>query len=271
LIVETKRPDANAHDRSASELLRIFRFMHALEAACATRVEPFRFGTAFFNDHFPDLYFLNFLRTDRLPTGTRSEDLAEEAEDLHSRAGHAHRKVSVHEEAGADFVEGFESLGWKTECDLVMVHRRDLQAPESRVHVAEIDLDSLHRMREPYIRTLPHGDKEGVVRQLLGKDLLLTERANARYFGALVGGEVVCACDLYSDGRTAQIEDVATLEEHRGRGYASAVVGSAVEAARRSGHDVIFLLAEEADWPKDLYRKLGFDAVGRTFDFWKPA
>ena len=34
--------------------------------------------------------------------------------------------------------------------------------------------------------------------------------------------------------------------------------------ARRAGAGLVFLLAEEDDWPKALYAKLGFDQIGRV-------
>jgi ribosomal protein S18 acetylase RimI-like enzyme len=68
--------------------------------------------------------------------------------------------------------------------------------------------------------------------------------------------------DLYLRGGDAQVEDVGTLPEHRGRGYASAVVLAAVEEARRAGAELIFLFADAEDWPKELYRRLGFDELG---------
>src|SRR5207249_2284686 len=80
-------------------------------------------------------------------------------------------------------------------------------------------------------------------------------------------GAPVASCELYSDGRVAQVESVGTLSEHRGKGHASAVVARAVETARAEGHELVFLLADEDDWPKELYGKLGFRTVGRIFDF----
>ena len=56
-----------------------------------------------------------------------------------------------------------------------------------------------------------------------------------RGFGALADGAVVSYADLYVDGADAQIEDVATLPEHRGRGYAKAVVTRAADEARAGG------------------------------------
>ena len=68
-------------------------------------------------------------------------------------------------------------------------------------------------------------------------------------------------------GGTAQIEDVATLESHRGRGFASAVVLRAAAEARLAGADLIFLVADDEDWPKHLYRRLGFHRLGCVYEF----
>ena len=56
------------------------------------------------------------------------------------------------------------------------------------------------------------------------------------------------------------------MEAYRGRGFAKGVVNRAVSEARRAGHDLVFLLADEDDWPKELYRRLGFEEVGRTWE-----
>jgi hypothetical protein len=48
------------------------------------------------------------------------------------------------------------------------------------------------------------------------------------------------------------------------------VVGRILREARSAGAETVFLIADDADWPKDLYRKLGFDPVGRFWQFTKP-
>ena len=68
----------------------------------------------------------------------------------------------------------------------------------------------------------------------------------------------------------AELDDVHTLERFRGRGIARGVVGRAAREARDEGADLVFLIADDADWPKDLYAKLGFDPVGRFWQFTKP-
>jgi ribosomal protein S18 acetylase RimI-like enzyme len=72
------------------------------------------------------------------------------------------------------------------------------------------------------------------------------------------------------DGADAQVEDVGTLPEHRGKGYATAVILGAIEQARASGADFVFLVADAADRPKELYRKLGFDELGHYTKFFTP-
>jgi predicted GNAT family acetyltransferase len=77
----------------------------------------------------------------------------------------------------------------------------------------------------------------------------------------LVDGAVVSSCRLFSDGATAQIEDVSTLPEFRKRGYSRAVVSKAIGAALES-HDLVFLLAADDDWPRRWYERLGFEDAG---------
>jgi len=44
------------------------------------------------------------------------------------------------------------------------------------------------------------------------------------------------------------------------------VVARALAEAYASGHDLVFLLADDDDWPKELYRKLGFHDAGHVYE-----
>jgi predicted GNAT family acetyltransferase len=72
---------------------------------------------------------------------------------------------------------------------------------------------------------------------------------------------------LRANERVAQLEDVFTAPEARGRGYGRALVTHAAEQARRGGHDLIFIVADDNDWPKLLYAKVGFEPIGWTWSF----
>jgi hypothetical protein len=47
-------------------------------------------------------------------------------------------------------------------------------------------------------------------------------------------------------------------------------VGGAVERLRKDGCDPVWVVANDKDTVKDLYRRLGFDDVRRTWSFWSP-
>jgi ribosomal protein S18 acetylase RimI-like enzyme len=90
------------------------------------------------------------------------------------------------------------------------------------------------------------------------------EPAGKRWFGVREGGRVVSAGTLLVLDGAAYIDDVATLPGSRGRGYASAVVRTIVQEARRAGAAEIYLLADPgAPRVIAMYERLGFREVGR--------
>jgi ribosomal protein S18 acetylase RimI-like enzyme len=254
-----------------SDFGRALAFEEALGERCAERTVPFRFGRVFLNDTFPNVWDLNYLSADR-PQTAEAEDLAAEAERLQSEAGHAHRRITVPDVEGERLDEGFRALGWDVECLLFMVRRQEAARSADLALVEEVDLETLRPLRQLILHAEPWADSEEIVRQVLAGSLLVARAANARHFAVRVDGEAVSAADLYSDGRTAQVEDVATHPAHRARGYASAVVLRAVREAEQSGHDFVFLVTADDNWPKDLYARLGFAPLGREWVFTrKPA
>ncbi|MEV4573493.1 GNAT family N-acetyltransferase [Nonomuraea jabiensis] len=78
-------------------------------------------------------------------------------------------------------------------------------------------------------------------------------------------GEIAARADLYEHGGVAQIESVFTGADHRGKGHARALMTALL--ARAAEAELIFLVADAADWPKDFYAKLGFEELGRTHAF----
>ncbi len=113
--------------------------------------------------------------------------------------------------------------------------------------------------REVYLRA-PGTEVEEVAEALAGHKRALAE-VGARFFAVRVRGRIASMCDLYVHDGVAQVEDVQTFEEHRGRGMASAVVLRAAAEARAAGCDLVFLVADRRDWPRRLYARLGFDPV----------
>ena len=152
---------------------------------------------------------------------------------------------------------------------IVMAQLREPEKTADFSLVRELEEEALRPARRRLMEGYPWAKPE-VVKQLFQAKALIGQRVSTRFFGVLVDDEVVSYADLYADGADAQVEDVGTLPEHRGKGYATAVILGAIEQARSSGADFVFLVADAEDWPKELYGKLGFDELGHYTKFFMP-
>ena len=246
-----------------AELDRAREFVRALPLALAEETAPCRFGTAAFVRSLPRVYWINLVSVDPGVRATAAE-LAEEAELVQAPAGLLHRKVGVYDDLGYDVEPGFRELGWDVGRHLVMTHERpnELVAADAE----EVSFEELEPVWANGIRESPYGRDEEVVRQLVAAQHRRRRGVDVRYFATRVAGEIASYCELFSDGETAQVESVMTLERFRGRGLAKAVVSRAVAEALSARHGLVFLVAEDEDWPKELYRRLGFEPRGHTWE-----
>ena len=252
---------------SADLATRIREFERELELRCSTETEPTAFGTAFLNLDFPLRYDSNFIWVEPPLCGIDADALAADADRVLGEHGLAHRKLYVDDDLhGSRLAAAFLDLGWSSERLLIMAQARE---PESRpeIPVRELGFAEVRPFLELVLQRQPYADSEEAVRQLTEIRRVYEREAGARFFVAEVDGQPASVCELYVLGEVAQVEDVNTIEEYRGRGLGSAVVLAAAAAARARGCDVVFLIADDADWPKDLYSRLGFDPVGRFWSF----
>ena len=67
---------------SSGQLRRAVDFVEGIQDRGAQRRVPFEWGTALFNDDFPRVHDLNFLRVENAPQDVTPEALAEEADRL---------------------------------------------------------------------------------------------------------------------------------------------------------------------------------------------
>jgi predicted GNAT family acetyltransferase len=247
-----------------TELERAAAFEERLREAAAERVVPTPLGSAVFNDTLPRVWSLNVLR---IETDASAEAVVEEAERLQSEAGLSHRRVLFTTEvAGREVEDAFAGMGWKTDAFVFMVRRKEPARAVDTSPVTEVEAADLLHLHDRIAREAMVDADEETISQIAEANRLVAEAANARHFAMVVDGVAVSSADLYSDGQTAQIEDVMTLPEYRGHGYASAVVIRGVEEALQ-GHDFVFLTADARDWPKELYRRLGFESLGEKYAY----
>ena len=247
-----------------SELERAADFEELIRDRCVERVVETRFGPALFNDTHSTIWFLNLLRVEH-PGNASAEEIAAEADRV--QAGLGHRRVIL-PIGRTDLVEGFRRLGWEPDDFLFMAYRGSGE-PADTARVEEVEPERLLPLREAIIREWQTDADDKTVAEIFAAEMLQVREANSRVFGIVEDGEVVSSSQLYSHAGTAQVEEVATLPEYRGRGHAKALVTHAVEEAVAGKHEFIFLVADGDDWPKKLYNRLGFEEIGSRFAFLK--
>jgi GNAT superfamily N-acetyltransferase len=208
---------------------------------------------------------LNQLSVD---TDTDADGLIGALDELY---GHLeHRRAFVERpEVGERLAPALRAAGWLAERDVFMVLRRDRDRASEPGLAREVDEPTIRAVEAQTIGEEPYGEP-AIVEQLLASRSAFGRAGNARYFVAAGDGVDACHTTLYSDGVVAQIEDVGTLKAMRRRGLARAACSAAIDAALDAGHELVFLVADDEDWPKELYGKLGFDPVGRPWAFTRP-
>jgi ribosomal protein S18 acetylase RimI-like enzyme len=242
------------------ELVRAYAFLARGDMG-GTREEESPFGTAVFTDELPRRLDGNYLRVER----------EAEPKELVAEAKRLERPLIFvpNPDLGERLAPWFAERGWRIDRHLVMAQLREPEKPADLSLVRELEEEALRPARRRLLQDQPWAKPE-VVEQLFQAKALIGQRVTARFFGVPLEGEVVSYADLYLDGTDAQIEDVGTLPEQRGQGYATAVILGAIEQARASGADFVFLVAEAEDWPKELYRRLGFDELGHYTKLFTP-
>jgi predicted GNAT family acetyltransferase len=258
--------EGSADAATRSDADRIAAATRWIEEVTSTRLVATPLGTALYNDGFLVRYDSNFLRVEGGAGTTDATEVAAVCDEHFD--GFAHREVIVEDaRRGAAMAPGFGELGWRVDRLLTMARREEPDAAPAVDGVTELDVDEIVAFtREVHLRNFP-GDTQGVADSLAAFSRVLHERAGARFFGARVDGAVASACELYVHEGAAQIEDVNTLAPFRGRGLARRVVSFAAREAVDAGADLVWLIADDNDWPKELYATLGFRPVGTFWQF----
>ncbi|OEJ62224.1 GNAT family N-acetyltransferase [Streptomyces agglomeratus] len=247
-----------------AELQRITSFLSAFARRQAARVVDLPGGFAVYDDAFAHSRANNQVVIDG---GVDCEALPAIAEEA---LGHLpHRLISVlDDEVALACAEPLIRAGYAHSTYLVMLHTGPVPAGAP---AEEVDLDAI---RVPLTRRwrdlLPDVDDE-VVRHLVDRREARRRGAGiVRFIGARTpDGEVASWADLYLDPATgtAQIEDLITSEAHLGRGYADAVLTTALRLAANEDCGARFLTADAADWPRHWYERRGFAVIGHSHCF----
>jgi ribosomal protein S18 acetylase RimI-like enzyme len=223
-------------------------------------------GEAFFHEALPRVWVLNQLCVE---AGVDADRLVAALDELYPDL--LHRRAFVERpDVGARLAPTLRRRRWLVERDVFMVLRRERDHRADVGVAREVDRAALRAVEAQTIAEDPWGRDPEVVEQLLASRDAFGRAGHARYFVAAAGDVDACHATLYSDGVVAQVEDVGTLKAFRRRGLARAACSAAIDAAVEAGHELVFIVADDDDWPKRLYAKLGFDPVGTPWCFTRP-
>ena len=220
-----------------------------LQRRVSTQVVPFAWGEAFLDDDLPTRFYSNFLLADGDLEDVSARDLIGAAEEILGGGAFEHRLVIMRDARAADRLDsGFTAAGFERSGEAIKIHRRDPDRPGA-LHVEEArfaevrDLIVATYLEDDHLPSelaVPFTDHRAKYERELG----------ARFFVALVDGEPAGHCELYLDGDEAQVENVATLVRFRNRGAARSAVLAAVDAARASGAERTYIVADDDDGPR---------------------
>ena len=235
---------------------RVSDFRRWLQRAAADRTIELPTGTAIITDSTPDVYDANYLSVETAAAGAR--DLAADAEAA-LEASH-HRRVVV-EDGTPGLAEDFAQLGFDRVTHLVLAHTAEPDRRVDTTGIREVELVELLALRTEATLREPWGDPD-IAAQLNDAKRRIAATVPTTFYAAIADGAIAGWCELRRRDGVAQIEDVEVLEAFRGRGLGRAIVQHALEEGVRTG-DLVYLEALADDWPRELYARLGFTAVGR--------
>jgi ribosomal protein S18 acetylase RimI-like enzyme len=217
----------------------------------STSVRPVPGGFAVRNLDYPAAHDHNRLV---ITDAVGADELAAAADQ--ELADASHRLIYVHDlDVAAAVTSRLVELGYERNDELVLIGQQP--HPRRDAEVVELDLDE----RIAVATAEWQDDQTPDVARQLGDRIRTVLLAAETTFLAVRSddGAVVAHVDLYVRDGHAQIEELMTAPAARGKGFGSALV---IDAAHRAGPNRTFIVADLDEWPKEMYRRLGFADLG---------
>jgi ribosomal protein S18 acetylase RimI-like enzyme len=245
-----------------ADVERARTFMRRTIAIAADESRAIEGGWQFMTPSLPRVWNLNHIGFGQPPPATRLLELIES----HSAGLGFDHVVVEHDGSGAALEPELVGRGFRFDRELVMTLGQppDPAAAERVIEPQEAEMLELIRLWvEEEWRPDPSETD-----QLIECARREGRARRERCFGVRDGdGRLLAMAKLRSDGVTAQVEDVYTIPDARRRGFARTLVTHATTTAVEAGHELVFIVADDNNWPKLLYERIGFQPAGRTWTF----
>lgn len=243
---------------------RLAAWQAQIRAAMASQRLDLPFATCVITDDLPDVWDLNLLSvTAPVPPAL----LLRSIEKIAESAQWAHRRIEIDDPGVAARLRApLVDAGYSEQRLVTMALADHRRVAGDAQPTAVVDIEQQRDLGRAVTAQEPWADSDELLDQM-------TERE--RRLAHVAGGQAIIAppdapvsrCLLLTDGVLAEIDAVATLTAHRGRGWSRAVVQRAISAARDLDVDDIVLVADDDDWPMAWYERLGFAQVGHSFAY----
>jgi GNAT superfamily N-acetyltransferase len=210
----------------------------------------------------PQVWSANHLRITLPVTLDELETLADE----HLSSLPYRHVVLEHEPTGRLLEDPLRTAGWRVEREVVMeLHRPPDQEVDTSMVVEAREEEMLALMARWHLEG-PEQVSDAGLHQLHESDRRQNRALGDRNFAIRSpDGGLAALTKLREADGVAQLEDVYAAPEFRGRGYGRTLVTHAASVARAGEHQLRFIVADDEDWPKLLYGKVGFDPIGWTW------
>lgn len=240
---------------------QLLQFELELDRRANEEVVEYDWGRAFLSPTLPLAWDANWALVER-PGMTAAEVVAAADESL---GEYEHRAIAIRDETEGERLtpQIAEIPGWEAEQNLYMLWR-GASDPQAGGDAVETPLGGCEDLRRKLIRNELPADLDSL-EETTGQLLEMSRRFGGaggdRWFVAPPERPVSACCLLSGEG-IGQVEDVGTLPRARGKGLAQAVIRAALAASLEAGHEHTFIVADAADWPRLMYKKLGFEPCG---------
>ena len=244
---------------------RLVDFERRVRVALATSVHELPFGTVVVSEDMPLIYDQNaFVITAPVAPGLAVHT----TETVAALLGWEHRTIECGDLSVADALrDALLAEGYHEECCVTMTLDAPVPAPSRATSPATVTAIAEQRpLARAILAEQPWIDGDEVLDQFDERERRLADVASA-YAVVAPADAPVSRCLVLTDGPLADIDAVATLSSHRGRGWSDAVMRQAITTARRGGAEHIVLVADADDWPVWWYARLGFREIGRFSQF----
>jgi len=241
----------------------VLGFWRSLDAMFG-RVEPTRWGAVVTDGRYPAVWDANYARVDVDSAGlTLAEVEASLLPALQETGTSVQHLVSFQPEATRALLHELEARGHRLTWDLVMdLVEEPPTRRSSRVDTIPSGPELWSRVRESL--SLFGVDDGATIAQLAAIEREVLEPGGKRWFGVRDDDDTIVSLGaLLMLGEVGYVDNVATFEHARGRGFASAITTQMIRGAREDGASHICLFADPDDRSVvGMYERLGFRGAG---------